>query len=209
MEIKAIPLGHIMTNCYMLSTEKTAIVIDPGFYSSIVEDFLDSNSDKERLILLTHCHFDHIGGAKELSVNTGVEIAVGEQENTLLSDTFVNMSDRFHAHVEPFSADILLMDNEVITVGDLTVKTIFTAGHTVGGVCYLIDDVLFSGDTLFFESIGRTDFPGGSFEALADSVMKLYHLLPDNTVVYPGHGEATTICHEKEFNPFVRIGNSK
>ncbi len=206
MEIKVLPLGHIMTNCYMVSTEKTALVIDPGFSCAIVEDFLINNSDKERLILLTHCHFDHIGGAIELSNNTGVKIAIGKNENEFLSDTFVNMSDRFHAHIEPFSADILLNDEEILSVGDINIKTIFTSGHTKGSVCYLINELLFSGDTLFFESIGRTDFPGGSFNEISNSIKKLYNTLPDSTPVYPGHGEATTIGHEKEFNSFVRIG---
>ncbi len=206
MKIKVLQLGHIMTNCYMVTTEESALVIDPGFYSYVVEDFLIENKDKQRLILLTHCHFDHIGGAVELSNNTGVEIAIGKDENVYLSDTFVNMSDRFHAHIEPFSADILLNDGEILTVGDLNIKTIFTSGHTKGSVCYLINELLFSGDTLFFESIGRTDFPGGSFKQISDSIKKLYNSLPDSTPVYSGHGEATTIGHEKEFNSFVRIG---
>ena len=158
MEIKVITLGYIAVNCYMVSTEKAALVIDPGFKSQAVMDFLFENESKERLILLTHAHFDHIGGALELKQKTATDIAIGEMDNFALSDGEVNLSSRFHAHIEPFSADILLPDNKEITIGDLKIKTLFTPGHTAGGVSYLLDDVLFSGDTLFYRSVGRTDF---------------------------------------------------
>ena len=143
MEIKVISLGHIAVNCYMISTDKAAIVIDPGFSSKVVENFLFENADKERLILLTHGHFDHIGGAADLRDVTDTDIAIGEKENFALSDMEYNLSDRFHAHLEPFSADILLKDGEEFLVGDIKLKTILTPGHTVGGVSYLIDDILF------------------------------------------------------------------
>ena len=202
MEIKVLTLGHIAVNCYLISTVTSAIVIDPGFESKVVEDFLLENCDKERVILLTHAHFDHIGGAVALRETTDTDIAIGEKENFALSDTSFNLSDRFRAHLEPFSADILLKDQEEITVGDIKIKTIFTPGHTVGGVSYLIDDVLFSGDTLFNLSIGRTDFPGGNYEVLKESVNKLF-LLDNETTVLSGHGEPTTIGYEKENNPFL------
>lgn len=204
MEIKTLALGLIRTNCYLVTSEKTALVIDPGFHSEKAEEFLIENSDKERIILITHAHFDHIGGALALREKTGVKIAVGSLENEYLSDMSVNLSDRFHAHLKPFSADILLEDGEEFTVGDLTVKTIFTAGHTKGGVCYLIDNTLFSGDTLFYESIGRTDFPTGDIKNLINSINMLIKELDGGITVYPGHGEATTLEHEKYHNPFLR-----
>ena len=202
MEIKVITLGHIAVNCYMILTNKTAIVIDPGFESQVVEDFLLDNADKERLILLTHAHFDHIGGAVSLRDNTDTEIAIGEKENFALSDGDVNLSNRFHAHLEPFSADILLKDQEEFAIGDIKIKVINTPGHTVGSVCFLIDDILFSGDTLFNMSVGRTDFPGGDFTVLKNSIKKLFEL-NDDTTVLSGHGEPTTILHEKQYNPFL------
>ncbi len=202
MEIKVIRLGHIAVNCYMVSTEKAAIVVDPGFSSKIVEDFLLENLEKERLILLTHGHFDHIGDAAHLRDITDTDIAIGENEDFALSDTLYNLSDQFHAHIEPFSADVLLKDDEDINVGDITVKTIFTPGHTLGGVSYLIDDVLFSGDTLFNLSIGRTDLPGGNIDLLKQSIDKLF-LLKGETTVLSGHGEPTTIAFEKANNPFL------
>lgn len=202
MEIKCLQLGHIRVNCYLVKTEKAILVIDPGFCSAEVEDFLLYNKDKERMILLTHAHFDHMGWAEELRKRTKTKIAIGEKDNPALSDTKKNLSDRFHAHVAPFSADILLSDNQELTVGDITIKVIETPGHTIGGVSYKIGDILFSGDTLFCESIGRTDFGDGDYNAICESINRLYKL-DDNTVVYSGHGPKTTIGHEKRFNPFV------
>ncbi len=204
MEIKAVTLGHIQSNCYMISTDKAALVIDPGFNSVVVTDFLKEAKDKERFILLTHAHFDHIGGALNLRNATNTKIAIGNKDNPVLSNTHYNLSDRFHAKLEPFSADLLLSDQQIITVGDITIKTIFTPGHTAGGVCYLIEDKLFSGDTLFYRSIGRTDFYDGNYSDIEKSIKKLYNTLPDTTVVFAGHGEKTTIGEEKYENPYIR-----
>ncbi len=203
MEIKVLRLGLIRTNCYLVSTDKAAIVIDPGFVSEKTERFLKENEGKERLILLTHAHFDHIGGADILRKNTGVKIAIGEKDAEDLSNPEVNLSYKFRAHLEPFSADICLADKEEFTVGDLKFKVILTPGHTIGSVCYLCGDTLFSGDTLFFESVGRTDFINGDFNEISKSIKKLYEL-NGKTAVLSGHGEATTIEHERLYNPFVR-----
>ena len=202
MEIKTLELGLIRVNCYLIKTEKTALVIDPGFCSCEIEDFLLENRDKERLILLTHAHFDHIGWAEELRNRTGVKIAIGENDNADLSNTRRNMSDRFHAKLTPFSADILLKDEQVLNIGDIKIEVIYTPGHTIGGVSYKIGDNLFSGDTLFYESIGRTDFYDGDYETILNSIKRLF-LLEDETVVYSGHGPKTTIGHEKKYNPFI------
>ena len=203
MEINVLPLGHIGSNCYMISTEKAAVVIDCGFESDAVNAFLRENSQKERMILLTHGHFDHIGGAESLRKETNTKIAIGTLDANALEDTELNLSDRFHAHLSPFKADILLNDGDVITVGDLTFKVIHTPGHTKGSVCFLCENYLFSGDTLFDASIGRTDFPGGDFETIKSSIKKLYNL-SDDTIVLSGHGNRTTILKEKLHNPFIR-----
>lgn len=203
MEIKVLRLGLIRTNCYLVSTDKAAIVIDPGFISNETEDFLKGNEGKERLILLTHNHFDHIGGADILRKNTGVKIAIGEIDGADLSNPEVNLSYKFRAHLEPFSADIFLKDGEILKVGDIEFKVILTPGHTLGSICLHSDDILFSGDTLFYESVGRTDFINGDFNAIKNSIQKLYELDGD-TVVLSGHGEQTTIAHEKLYNPFVK-----
>ena len=202
MEIRVIHLGLIKTNCYLLKTDKAAVVIDPGFERDSAREFLKENSDKERLILITHAHFDHIGGAEALRNQTGVQIGIGKVDAPALSDTALNLSDVFHAHIAPFEADRLFDDGEKITVGDIEFKVIFTPGHTKGGVSYISDGCLFSGDTLFENSIGRTDFPGGDLKTLKKSVKKLM-ALPADTKVYPGHGDFTTVARERENNMFA------
>lgn len=203
MEIKALVLGVLDVNCYLVSTEKAAVVIDPGFRSVEALDFLKNAKDKERLILLTHGHFDHIGYADELARLTDTKIAIGEFDAPALSENTVNLSALFGAPLKPFCADIILADGQMLNVGDIEFKVIHTPGHTVGGVCYLCGDTLFSGDTLFAGSIGRTDFPGGSFEALKTSIEKLYTLNDDITLL-SGHGGSSTVFNEKRHNPFVR-----
>ena len=166
-------------------------------------DFLKKNEHKERLILITHCHFDHIDGAEYLRDETGVKIGIGALDNAALSDDNLSCAVLFNRSITPFSADILYNDGDVVRVGDIELKVISTPGHTVGGVCYLGDKVIFTGDTLFNQSVGRTDFPGGDFATLENSIKKIY-TLPDDTVVFAGHGESSTIGFEKKNNPFVR-----
>lgn len=202
MEIKVVRLGLIKTNCYLLKTDKAAVVIDPGFDRESVHEFLNGNVDKERLILITHAHFDHIGGAENLRSKTGVKIGIGRLDAPALSNPTLNLSDTFHAHIAPFRADVLFEDGEKFKVGDMEFKVILTPGHTAGGVSYLSDGCLFSGDTLFENSIGRTDFPGGDIKTLKKSVKRLV-ALPGDTSVYPGHGNFTTVAREKENNMFV------
>lgn len=204
MDIKILPLGDMQANCYLISTAEAALVIDPGDYSRAVEDFLLQGSEKQRLVLLTHAHFDHIGGAVKLRENTKTDIAIGARENASLSLPDMNLSGLFGTFLPPFSADCLLEDKKEITVGDLSVLPIETPGHTVGGMCYLINGSLFSGDTLFYGSVGRTDFPGGDFDTLKASVKKLYALLPEETAVFPGHGQSTSLGFEKRYNGFVK-----
>ena len=202
MEIRAIHLGLIKTNCYLISTDKAAVVIDPGFKTEITADFLKANGGKARMILITHAHFDHIGGAEALRDETGVEIGIGELDAPALRDTEFNLSDKFHAHIAPFSADRTFCGGEKFSVGDIDFEVILTPGHTVGGVSYLSGESLFSGDTLFAGTVGRTDMPGGSLKALKKSLKRLI-ALPEETKVYPGHGDFTTVGYEKENNMFV------
>ena len=202
MEIRAIHLGLIKTNCYLISTDRAAVVIDPGFKTEITADFLKANGGKARMILITHAHLDHIGGAEALRDETGVEIGIGELDAPALRDTEFNLSDKFHAHIAPFSADRTFCDGEKFSVGDIDFEVILTPGHTVGGVSYLSGESLFSGDTLFAGAVGRTDMPGGSLKALKKSLKRLI-ALPEETKVYPGHGDFTTVGYEKENNMFV------
>lgn len=203
MEIKTLKLGIIGENCYLLSTDKASVVIDPGFPRQEITDFLNDNKEKDRLILLTHAHFDHIGMAEELRKTTDTKIAIGVGDAPSLLDLDANMARKFRINIKPFSADITFKDGDEFSVGDIGFKVFETPGHTKGSVCYLTGDKLFSGDTLFFENIGRTDFEGGSFDQIQKSIKNLY-TLDENITVYPGHGPQTTISHEKNNNPFVR-----
>ncbi len=203
MKINCLPLGHIHSNCYMLETHKAAVVIDPGFISEEVLKFLVDNKEKERLILLTHCHFDHVGGAEELRKKADVKIAISKIDEIGLHDREISLANRFHAKQPEFFADILLEDNAIISVSDISVRCMLTPGHTKGGMCFLIENHLFAGDTLFNGSIGRTDHDFAAVELYPNSLKRLTEL-DDYTVVYPGHGEATTIIKEKQNNYFLR-----
>lgn len=204
MEIKVFPSASMGANCYTVLSGDAAIVIDPGEYCESVCNFLKENSDKQRLILLTHCHFDHIGGAAELREKTQVPIAIGEKEFSHTADPKKTLSQYFGIEVEHFNSDTPLENGQELRVGDIKIKCIETPGHTVGSMCYLMENTLFSGDTLFNLSIGRTDFPNGSFTDISNSIKMLYSSLDGDTVVLPGHGDATLIKYEKTNNPFVR-----
>ena len=193
-----------MTNCYLLETDKAAVVIDPGYKRQNILEFLKANQHKERLIILTHGHYDHIGGAEYLRQETGVRIGIGALDEPALRDDVLNCAVNFQRSLNPFEADFKYSDGDEITVGDITLKVIACSGHTVGGISLLCGDNVFTGDTLFKESVGRTDFAGGSFAELEKSIRKLY-TLPESTVVFPGHGESSTIGYEKNNNPFVRV----
>ncbi len=193
-----------MTNCYILESDKGVIIIDPAYKREKLANILKENEDKERLILLTHGHYDHVGGAEYLRNETGVKIGIGTLDEPYLQDDVLSCAVNFGRSLNPFYADFKYNDGDIIKVGDMEIKVMGTAGHTAGGVSYLCGENLFCGDTLFKLSVGRTDFPKGSAEELERSVKKLY-TLPDSTVVYSGHGESSTIGFEKNNNPYVRM----
>lgn len=209
MKLETVILGQMQTNCYLLSSDSAAVVIDPGDKSEIVENFLffAKKCNKNLLVLLTHCHFDHISAVSELKNKFDVKVAVGKGDAEGINNSSVNLSAMFGVKIEPFIPDILLEDGQIYKTGDIEIRSVFTPGHTKGGMSYFISGKLFSGDTLFFESIGNDRFLGGEREALLRSVKKLCSSFPDNTEVFPGHGRATTIKHEKEFNPFLNYDN--
>ncbi len=202
MKIKTLSLGLIQSNCYLISTEKAALVIDPGFEDDRVLEFLRENAEKSCRILLTHVHFDHIGGAATLQRETGTAVAIGRADGEVIADPHYNLTDRFRVKLGIPQVD-LLDDGDTFTVGDLTVRCIETPGHSAGGMCFLVGDVLFSGDTLFAGSVGRTDFITGDHDTLMCSIQKLF-ALPEHTVVYPGHGPSTTLHEERLMNPYLR-----
>ncbi len=206
MKVELLLGGHLATycNCYGISTDKAAIIVDPGKYTDELAAFLKNNVDKARLILLTHAHYDHIGGAEQLRQETGVKIAIGKNEEFALSDRAYNLSGRFTPIIPAFSADYTIDDEEAFTVGDINISSYETPGHTVGGMCYFMNDCLFSGDMLFLETVGRTDLPGGDMNEMKTSLDRLLWLFDDEVKVYSGHTKPTTIGHERKYNPYLR-----
>ena len=206
MEVKVLSASRyvLTSNCYGILTEKAAVVVDCGKYNAGIADFLKSNADKSRIILLTHAHFDHIGGAEELREKTGVPIAIGKTEAQRLSDPDYNLSGRFGKPIHPFKPDYEILDEQTVTVGDLKIRAYEMPGHTKGSMVYLAGNNLFSGDTLFAGSIGRTDFLSGDADEMMASLERMLWLFDDSVNVYPGHDEKTTIGEEKESNPYLR-----
>jgi glyoxylase-like metal-dependent hydrolase (beta-lactamase superfamily II) len=204
MDIKRCVSGICATNCYLISGDDFAVVIDPAENDNLITDFAQKNADKKnKAILLTHCHFDHIGGALSVKKIWNCDIVIGEHEAEGLKNPNINFSAMWGSHSMSIDADIKVRDGQMLNFGEFTAKVLHTPGHTRGSVCYLCDDVLFSGDTLFNLSVGRTDLPTGSFDTELKSLQSLL-LLDDATRVLSGHGDETTIGYEKIHNPYVK-----
>ena len=207
MIIEKCVVGVMATNCYLLTnqTSKETVIIDPGAQFNIIKSKINNLQLKPVAILLTHGHFDHIMAAKELSNEFSIDIHVAKPEASVLSDSSLNCSNLIRQNFT-LDADVLLENNEIITLADIDIEVIYTPGHTHGGACYYIKDqeVLFSGDTLFFESVGRTDFPTGDVRSLMHSISSQLLTLPESVKAYPGHGEETTIGHERANNFFIQ-----
>lgn len=205
MIVKRLVLGPLSTNCYIAVDEQTrdSIVIDPADNGEVILNTLASLGANLRLVVLTHCHFDHSGAAAMLC-EKGASLVCHEKESGSLSSPSINLSGHFGFPEIILYPDKTVGEGDEITFGKTSLKVIHTPGHTVGGMCLYGENVLFAGDTLFAGSIGRTDFPGGSFETIESSILKKLYVLPEDTVVYPGHGESTTIGTEKRENMYVR-----
>jgi glyoxylase-like metal-dependent hydrolase (beta-lactamase superfamily II) len=207
LKITSLTVGELAVNCWFLVNEETkeALVFDPGDEAWKIEAFAVSNGWKIRAILLTHGHTDHIGGADELRKRTGAKIYALEEEETTLLDGKKNLSVFMNQKLIQVEADIFLKDGQSLTLAGITLQVLHTPGHTSGGTSYYCREAesVFSGDTLFRESVGRSDFPGGSMSALVRSVKEKLFSLPDETRVLPGHGEETSIGYEKLYNPYL------
>lgn len=205
IKIGRMVLGACQTNCYFLYREGSneCIFVDPADQGGNIFKALEKNGFTVAGILLTHGHFDHIWGARELRERSGARLYALDAEQELLLDAGKNVSAQAGRPytVEP---DVYVKDGEELTLAGMTCQVIATPGHTAGGCCYWFEEAgfLISGDTLFQESVGRTDFPTGSMSSLVRSVKEKLFVLPDETKVYPGHGESTSIGHEKKYNPF-------
>lgn len=206
MKVKRFTHGICVSNSYVLTKENSnkAVLIDCCGANKKIFDYILECGCELSAILLTHGHFDHIEGVKELSEKTGAKVYIFNIENKFLSDKSLNLSNSDDLPEDwANSADVLLSDGDVISIGDFEIKVIHTPGHTSGSACFLIDNVIFTGDTLFRQSIGRTDFPTGDYNMEINSIYNRLFSLDDDIKVYPGHGLSTTIGREKEENPFL------
>ena len=202
MIIKQYTLGPIENNNYLVvdETTKDAALIDAtGMSDELVKDVENLNCDV-KYILLTHGHFDHITGVQELKKYFGAKVFMNELDMDWVKNINLVLPQFDISPVEIPVIDDFINDGDKIKIGGLIFKVISTPGHTKGGVCYLIENVLFSGDTLFRDCVGRCDLPGGNYKDIQKSIKEKLFTLPEDTIVYPGHGAPTSIGYEKEFN---------
>jgi glyoxylase-like metal-dependent hydrolase (beta-lactamase superfamily II) len=202
MLLKTIVVGYYGVNCYIIGREDSGdvVVIDPGADFSKIKSVLEEYRLKPVAVLNTHGHFDHIGADDEFNLDVYVHL----DDKDMLTDPQSNLSVFFG---KPFkvSANVkVLRDKEIVSLAGMNFEVLHTPGHTPGGICLKVEDLLFSGDTLFSGSVGRTDFPGASHEQLLNSIKDKILTLPDKIAVYPGHGAATNIKIERKENSFLR-----
>lgn len=203
MYVKKFVVGIFQSNVYIVSKEKDskeAFMIDCGDLSNEMLNYIKNNNIKISAIFLTHGHFDHIGAVKYFK-DMGIKIYSHKNENDKI-ECKDNSTNILNLKLEPFKADFNINDNDEFKIADIKVKVLFTPGHSSGSCSFLVDDeILFTGDTLFKESFGRYDFNDSDFYALKNSLNKIFNLKKDY-LIYPGHGEETTLFYEKKNNPF-------
>jgi len=204
MLVERFSVGALEVNCFVVADGKSpeAMIVDPGDEPDRIEDWVKEKGLKVKYLVCTHSHFDHVGGLPELKSSTGAEILLHKAELPIY-ERVVEMARLWGFELDKLPPpDRFLAEGDEISVGSLSFKVWHTPGHSPGGVCLVAPDVVFTGDSLFAGSIGRTDLPGGDYESLMKSLHRLSSL-PDETVVYSGHGPASRIGREKSTNPFL------
>lgn len=206
LQIKGYPVGTMGTNCYLVTDEETheRFLVDPGFFDgSLKRLLLDVKPGELKYILLTHGHFDHILGVCDVQKNYGGKIVIHEKDADCFENEKKSLVGAFAPDATlPEKADILVEDGDRLPFADGEILVLHTPGHTEGSVCYLLENAVFSGDTLFFDSVGRTDFFSGSFAEILKSVKKIA-ALSGGRKVYPGHGMMTTLERERKNNRYI------
>lgn len=210
MIVKQYEVGNFSVFCYLVGDEETGegLFIDPSDeIDYLLKEAKDKGLNKIRYIVNTHCHVDHIMGNAEMKKRTGAKIVIHEDDAPYLTRTPRELLMMFRATPSP-PADLLVKDGDIIQVGNIELKVLHTPGHSPGGMSLYLDGMVFTGDTLFVGSVGRTDFPGSSWDVMEASIRKKLYTLPGPTVVLPGHNygpaPSSTIQYEKRHNPFVR-----
>ena len=206
MKIEKFVLGSMGTNCYLLINEDTKelVVVDPATCPDYLVSHIKSNGYIPKAILLTHAHFDHVMGIDGWVKEFDIPVYLHEDEKQILEDPRLNLSGVFGTNYS-YNKASCLQDKQILELAGFKFKVIHTPGHTAGGCCYYeeAEGVLYSGDTLFYQNVGRTDFPTGSMSTLVRSIKEKLFCLPDDVMVYPGHNDLTSIADEKMYNPFV------
>ena len=206
LDLQKCILGPVYTNCYFLKNKATdeLVIIDPADCPEKIEQKVSQMNGKPVAVLLTHGHFDHIMAADEVRDKYNVKVYASAEEKNTLSTPHINLGEAYGMNLS-VKADVWHNDGDILKLAGFDIKAIHTPGHTEGGTCYYIGSigVLFSGDTLFCESVGRTDFPGGSMSDIVHSIKDKLMVLPDDTKVYTGHGEGTSIGYERVHNPYI------
>ncbi len=203
MKIEKLHLGFMGTNCYILYDGNMAAIVDPACSPEKIIAKINDLGVGVEYIIITHAHSDHISALDRIKAEYDAKVYIGEDDADSLSDDELSLSTFFRKHAPKTKPDKLIKDGDELILGNTRLNFIHTPGHTKGGICIYTPGYLISGDTLFFESVGRCDFPGGSSKELSASIKNKLFTLPDNTAVYPGHGEPTSIGHEKTNNPYI------
>ena len=205
MMLEILTVGELQTNCYILGDEETrqGVVIDPGGDFEIIEAHLKKLKLSVKHIILTHGHVDHIGALSQLKKATKAEVLIHSKDSAMLYDPNQNLSIFSGDKIIATKADKLLGEGNIIQCGGIKLEVLHTPGHTPGGISLLTDKMIFTGDALFCGSVGRTDFPGSSYQELIDSIKIKLLSKDDDLIIYPGHGPSSTIGEERKNNPFL------
>ena len=206
MIFKGFAVGSYYSNCYIVGSEESreAAIIDPGADFKKIDGFIEEMGLTPIMIILTHYHGDHIGAVSDIVNKYNTKVYIHRDDAEYLSDSSINFSKQIIGKSIEIKPDVLLDDGDVLELGELKFEIIHTPGHTKGGICIKVDNIMMTGDTLFNKSIGRTDLPGGSYEEIINSVKEKIFKYDGDVIIYPGHNSPSTIKSEKLGNPFFK-----